>query len=140
MWNRVGICVFALMVSVGAAGCGGGNNGSGASDHVFFDNLPKDIGASGHFEGTFSLPSNATVTYSVTNTGASTTSWNVGIAPASELPAFEADQMWQAYAPHNDVSTISDSASVPAGDYALALRCTNIVNDCSFTFSVDAVF
>ena len=134
------------LIAVGLFGCGAfggpGNPASNAvpTNHPVFSAEYADIGHSAYFEGTFSLPADSTVSYTITDRGAGDT-WNVGIAPASELMAFESGrQQWQAYAAHNGVGGISDSVAVPAGDYALALRCTNAFNHCQFTVDLSATY
>jgi hypothetical protein len=134
------------VAALGACGGSGSEGPGGASNtptpHALFTNKSEMIAAGQAFEGTFSLPVAATVSYTLTNR--STTSpdhWDVSIVDSSELSFFENGQPYQSVSPlHQNVSTISDSGPLPAGDYAIALICDNLVENCQFSLDATATF
>ncbi len=129
---------------VGLVGCGSaGGSDPTAPGHVIktyslFSNQSETIEAGQVFEAPFSLPYDADFSYGVTNR--STTSpdhWDVSIVDASELTFFENGQSYRSASPlHQNVSTISDGGPLPAGDYAIAIICDNLIENCQF--SLDA--
>jgi hypothetical protein len=138
--------VVAATMSIALAGCGTSDGTGGSSTqpttHALFANQPEMTAAGQSFEGTFNLPVDAAVSYTVTNR--STTSpdhWDVSIVEASELHFFENGQPYRSASPlHQNVSTISDSGSLTAGDYALAIMCDNILENCQFSIDLSATF
>jgi hypothetical protein len=132
--------------AVALAGCGsgssGGPGGGTPTTHALFTNKSVMIGAGQGFEGTFSLPVDATVSYTVTNRSSTTPDhWDVSIIDASEIAFFENGQPYQSASPvHQNVSTISDAGPLPAGDYALALVCDNLIEDCQFSLDMTATY
>jgi hypothetical protein len=139
------VCAMA-----GLMGCGsetGSPGGGGPGGHVvmtysLFSNQPEMIAAGQPFLGTFTLPYDATVAYTVTNR--STTSpdhWDVSIIDMAEASFFENGQPYRSASPlHRNVSTISDSGPLAAGNYALALICDNIFENCQFSLDMTATF
>jgi hypothetical protein len=137
-----------LIWAVGAlVGCGSSSNSGGPAagtptSHALFTNQSEMIAAGQGFEGTFNLPADATVSYTVTNRSTTTPDhWDVSIVDASELQFFEKGQPYKSASPlHQNVSTISDSGSLSAGDYALALVCDNVLENCQFSLDLTATF
>jgi hypothetical protein len=112
--------------------------GGGPATYTIVQNQPEMIGAGTRLvAGPFTMPTAGIVSYTITNRSTTTPDhWDIAIVPASELSFFNNGQPYTGAAPHTNVSTQSDSASVPAGTYSIGVLCDNLLEDCQF--SLDA--
>jgi hypothetical protein len=46
----------------------------------------------------------------------------------------------RSYGFRENVSTVTEAASVPAGTYYLAIGCRNVFEDCQFSYEITAVY
>jgi hypothetical protein len=118
----------------------------GGTSHVILTNMELSTLENGFTGFKFSVPSPALVTYTVRNGLAAKV--NVAIVPKSQWDVFGMSTVaangnvtyapYQAYADHQDVMCpVTDSAVVPAGDYALGVACRG---DCSISADLSAMY
>jgi hypothetical protein len=127
---------------------GGGSNGTVTppvpTEHVIASDTMAPSLPAAHTQlfGPFSVPA-ATVSYMITERTTTLTqdSWTTGVASAMQASLAQAGQPYQAYALKTDVTgTTSATASVPADSYYLAIYCNNIVEDCVYSYEVQATY
>jgi hypothetical protein len=140
------LVIAAVLFSAcgGGAPRGGGGGGSGGGNsfpttHVLDSNDLQNIASGGYYGVSFTLPTSADVSYDLTDQGSNDT-WIVGIFSQYDYTNFTNGMSSTAIAPHNNVSTISDSATVDAGNWVLGVKCTNFIEHCPFTLGLSATF
>ncbi|HWG90518.1 MAG TPA: hypothetical protein VNZ52_06665 [Candidatus Thermoplasmatota archaeon] len=69
-------------------------------------------------------------------TGRDESRMDICLIEASERGFWEQGMKTRGYACHDDVNMARDSASLPEGNYYLALRCENVFADCDFSYSL----
>jgi hypothetical protein len=160
--EELGGAVLAMLVlALALAGCGGGTTttthtpGGGGNPrtttqppvptlHVIAaDTMGNPIPAgSANTIGPYTLPA-STVAYQITERTTSTTqdTWTTAIAAASEIARAQAGQDYRAYGIEQAVrGTISTTATVPADTYYLLIICQNILEDCVFSYQLQATY
>lgn len=139
---------FLFAAALGVLGCGGSSSGAGdpastPEAHEIYADMPGTTGAgSATAIGPFTVPA-ATVGYTLTERTSSSVpdSWDVGVATQTEVGYLNAGQQWQAYALSSDATgSVSSSSSLPAGTYFLVVNCRNLLEDCVYSFAVQATY
>lgn len=140
MWRLGWILLSALAVpACGSVAADTGATGGPASHPIVSGATPQVVPAGGRIKGQFTLPVMGTVNYTITDNAADSPAtaspghWDVSIISASELALFAAGQPYASQVRvHQNVNAISDSLTLPAGYYAIAIVCDNPVEDCRF--------
>lgn len=153
---------LALALLVLLAGCGGGTTttthtpGGGGSTgttttqppvptlHTLYpDTMANPQGAAtGLSYGPFTLPA-STVSYMITERTTTLTqdTWTTAIVSSSELARANAGQDYRGYAiSTKHTGTVSATAVVPADAYNLVVYCDNVLEDCVYSFEVQATY
>ena len=80
------------------------------------------------------------VHYSIINRSSTTSdTWDISIVPEEEVGFLEDGRPYQAFALHENVSSISDSAFLDPGTYSLAVFCQNLIEDCQFSLDLSVL-
>ena len=157
--EELGGAVLAMLVlALALAGCGGGTTtthtpGGGGSPgtqppvptlHVIAaDTLaaPLAAGTAASYSP-FTIPA-ASVVYQITERTTTVTqdTWTTAIVSASELARANAGQSYRGYALKTMVTgTTSGTEQVPADSYSLVVVCQNVLDDCVFSFQIQATY
>ena len=151
MLRRKIVAVVLLACSCGGGsgqegGSGGGSSSGGGSgsavpvNHILEANDVQSIAAGSFFSVSFTLPATADVSYSLVDQGSNDT-WTVGIFVPGDFTNYtNGGTGVSAIAAHNGVSTISDTATVGAGNWVLGMKCTNLLEHCPFSLDLSAVY
>jgi hypothetical protein len=119
-------------------GCGSSGD---PTVHSFLSNDPNTVPAGQSLGvGPFTLPSGATVSYSVvdTPTGIGNDSMDVGVVTDA---SFAGGGQLVAYGLMQGVSSTSGATPpLPADDYDLLVQCRNVIDDCIFNLTVSATY
>lgn len=110
--------------------------------HQLATAMPATFSASAYYGFEFTLPVQADVSFTVNpaSTGSPDT-WNVAIFNPTEWTSYQTGSGNQATAAvHNNVTSASDSATLPAGNWYLGFRCTNLVQRCMIAFALTATY
>ncbi len=150
------LCLLPLAFSlpIGFAGCGGGGGGNpdlrginpdlrGINpvpvDHMLAQAQATTFNAHAFYGFNFVLPAQASVNFSVSET--TTDTWNVAIWNDTQWTSWQNGTANQPTAdPHNNVMSVTDSATLPAGSWWLGFRCDNALERCMFVFNLDATY
>lgn len=144
--------ILVSMFCAGLMACGyedtgrkttGGSGGSGALPIPLTYRLAQSQSASfspGGFYGfSFILPKPATFHFSASET--TTDSWNVAVFTPAQWVSYQTGSSNQAYdGVHNGVMQVSDTVSLPAGDWYLGFRCANAFQRCMLIFNAEATY
>jgi hypothetical protein len=120
-------------------GTGGEGEGSFPTNHQITSNNVQNPNAGAVFGLSFNLPKQATVSFDITDNGSADT-WFVGIVTSTDFTTLQGGQSVSSFLGHDQVSTVSDSGSVPAGNYDFAVKCENVIESCPLTFNLSADF
>lgn len=153
MW-WMSLCLGLWMVSCGTPDRGGGGGtggGSGGGGSGGGGTVPQPItrtlakgqavtfNAGGFYGLSFSLPTSALFEFSASQT--TTDSWNVAVFTPSQWVSYQTGSGNMAYGGiHNNVMSVSDALTLPAGDWYLGFRCNNAFQRCMLIFNADATY
>lgn len=148
---RISKALVSSLFLIGLIGCGhsdpgGGGNGGGGDggpvfpvDHILAQSQPVTISAGSFYGFEFRLPASATFNFSASET--TTDTWNVAVFTAAEWVSYQNGSGNMAYGGiHNGVMQVSDTVQLPAGDWFLGFRCTNVFQRCMLVFNADAIY
>ena len=122
--------------------CASGQTCSAAGDCIAPTTTSHTLGSGvlplfstyGYFR--FTIPTQAAVGFSTTSSAGDT--YNVAIFTPTDYVTYSTGRTANAWAPHQNVTTVSDAAVLPAGTYYLGFYCTNLVERCAVSYSVVA--
>jgi hypothetical protein len=128
----------------GSGGGGGGGGGDGGGTplpvrHVLAQSQPVTLSAGSNYGFNFLLPKEARFSFSASET--TTDTWNVAVFTPTQWVSYMNGSGNQAYdGVHNNVMQVSDSVTLPKGEWYLGFRCTNSFQRCMFVFNADATY
>lgn len=90
----------------------------------------------------FELPVQADVSFTINPASTSSPdTWDVAIMTPAEWTSWQSGSGNQATAAvHNNVTSASDTATLPNGDWYLAFQCTNTFENCMIAFDLTATY
>ncbi len=140
----IAVCFASTFVLGSLVGCGGSGGGSyypsgnsTPTEHVLATSQSAPL-FSGYYGFDFTLPVDAEVTYSASSPTNDT--YDIALFTAAQWVSFQTGSGNQAYAPHNNTTAASDTATMPAGESYLGFRCTNLIERCGITFDLSATY
>ncbi|MFO0580037.1 MAG: hypothetical protein U1A78_39190 [Polyangia bacterium] len=124
----------------GSSGGGGGTQPSPAPvTYKLAQSQPVTFGAGEFYGFSFRLPKAGSFRFSASQT--TTDTWNVAVFTPAQWVSYQTGSGNQAYAGiHNGVMQVNDSVALPAGDWYLGFRCTNVFQRCMFVFNAEATY
>lgn len=120
-------------------GSGGGGNAPPPVGHTLAQSQSATFNAGSFYGFEFLLPTQASFHFSASET--TTDTWNVAIFTPTEWISYQNGSGNQAYTGiHNGIMQVNDTVTLPAGDWFLGFRCTNVFQRCMLVFDADAVY
>jgi hypothetical protein len=134
--SMVGL-ICAAVLSVGA--CGGEPE---RMEYSIFQNTSGMVSPGDTFLYQFPLPGNSQVKYTIENRSSTTPDhWDIAVLESSEFDFFTNGQPFRSFANHTNVSTTSGMTDIAsAGNYAVAVKCVNAIENCQYSISVRAIY
>lgn len=107
--------------------------------HVLAQSQPVTISAGGTYGFSFRLPRTASLHFSASET--TTDTWNVAVYSASQWASYlSGGDNVATDGIHNRVMQVSDTVTLPAGEWYLGWTCTNTFQRCMFVFNAEATY
>jgi hypothetical protein len=132
-----GAATTLLLILGLSSACGAGKPGN----HILADDLPGQIPTNQYVDAPFDVPTSAQISYQIADRSSTTPDkFKVAIVPDSEIGYFQNNQPFHSYGDQNGTAPLSGQASVPTGSYHLVILCNNIIEDCQFSYTLDAFF
>jgi hypothetical protein len=129
----------------GSGGGGGGGGGGGFNPppqpvtRKLAQSQSATFSAGGYHGFAFTLPSAASFHFSASQT--TTDTWNVGVFKPAQWVSYQTGSSNEAYdGVHSGVMQVSDTVSLPAGDWYLGFRCNNVFQRCMLVYNAEATY
>lgn len=143
--KRIHLDLGPVLALAAVCSCGGdGADGSGPQqpiDHILAPDTALTLNAGAVADVAISLPTAAVVTYTIMDRSTTTPdTFDAAIFTDAEFTYFRNAQPSQGYAPKRSAAPANATGNVPAGTYHLGIRCTNVLENCQFSYAIHAMF